>query len=361
MSDDDSWRPTASLAALRMRAELLHAVREFFRSRAYLEVETPVMSRDVVVDAWLEPYSTSTRWLADERSTCDAHASDVDGTELFLQTSPEFAMKRLLAAGAEAIFQVSRVMRQGELGRLHNPEFTMLEWYRVGDTHHEQMAFTEELVRHVFDRAATLHRDKSATDLSRTPPRLPPDPFTRMTYDKAFERYAGTRVLSLSVPELAALASTLRIEAPASLAPIEEERDAWLNLLLAGAVDPHLGKQRPTFLHDYPASQAALAKIRPDDPPVAERFELYIAGIELCNGYHELTDAAKLRRRIVRQAALRAKEGRRALPAESRLLAAMEAGLPACCGVALGFDRLAMLALGADSLAEVLAFPFERA
>ncbi|MEX0704754.1 MAG: EF-P lysine aminoacylase EpmA [Planctomycetales bacterium] len=353
MSARDSWRPAASLATLRLRAELLHAVRGFFRARGYLEVETPVLSHDVVVDAWLEPFVA--QWLPGERPTAGAEAD-----ELFLQTSPEFAMKRLLAAGATAVFQVARVMRQGEFGRYHNPEFTMLEWYRAGDTQHEQMTFTEELVRHVCSRAATLRDEDSTSPPPGGAIELPPAPFERLTYDEAFERYAGTRVLKLSVAELAELARQLRLGVPESLAPVEANRGAWLNLLLAGAVEPRLG-ERPQFLHDYPATQAALAKVRDGDPPVAERFELYVAGLELCNGYHELTDPAELRRRIARQSALRAADGRRVLPAESRLLAAMEAGLPECSGVALGFDRLAMLALGADSLAEVVAFPFDRA
>lgn len=351
----DMWRPSASLAILRMRAELLHSIRGFFRERGYLEVETPILSRDVVVDAWLDPFST--RWLADERGQSGAEGTGA-GDELFLQTSPEFAMKRLLAAGAPPLFQIARVMRQGELGRLHNPEFTMLEWYRPGDTHHEQMAFTEELVRHVFEQARTLRADDAG---GHEPVRLPTVPFERLTYDEAFERYAGTRVLELSIADLAELARRLDVGIPQSLAVREDERDAWLNLLLADVVDPQLGRERPVFLYDYPASQAALAKVRPGPPPVAERFELYIAGIELCNGYHELTDPAELRRRIAVHAAQRAREGRRPLPEESRLLDAMEAGLPECSGVALGFDRLALLAFGAESLAEVIAFAFERA
>jgi lysyl-tRNA synthetase class 2 len=167
------------------------------------------------------------------------------------------------------------------------------------------------------------------------------------------------RVLSLETSRLVELAKTHNVAVPDSLS--RDDRDGWLNLLLAELVEPHLGRNRPTFLYDYPASQAALARIRPGQPSVAERFELYVSGIEICNGYHELTDADELRRRINVQAEMRAADGRRKLPAASRLLACMDAGLPASAGVALGFDRLAMLALGKQALSEVLAFPFDRA
>jgi lysyl-tRNA synthetase class 2 len=181
----------------------------------------------------------------------------------------------------------------------------------------------------------------------------------RLSYDEAFEKFAGARVLSFDAAGLVDLARRLNVQAPDSLPP--DDRDGWLNLLLAETVEPRLCGEGPSFLYDYPASQAALARVRRESPPVAERFELYIDGIEICNGYHELTDAAELRERTREQARRRARDGRPALPLDNRLLAAMDAGLPPCAGVALGFDRLAMLALGAGSLDEVMAFPFERA
>jgi len=339
--------PSATLDALRRRAELLRVVRQFFDNHGYVEVETPILSRDVVVDAHLEPFCTV----------------DTDGTELFLQTSPEFAMKRLLAAGATpegctAIYQITRAFRREETGRLHNPEFTILEWYRVGDTHREQMEFTEELVRHVFshfERQLQIADTSSDSQLSTLNSQL----FERLSYDEAFERYLGTRVLHLSGGELRELAAGRGIPFPAGLT--DDDRDEWLNLLLAACVEPGLAAAGPVFLYDYPASQAALAVVRDERPPVAERFELYVAGIELCNGYHELTDPDELRRRIAEQAAIRARNNRRPLPADSRLLAAMCHGLPPCAGVALGIDRLALLALGGESLGDVTAFPIERA
>lgn len=265
---------------------------------------------------------------------------------VFLQTSPEFAMKRLLATGAEAIYQLGKVFRHGELGRLHNPEFTMLEWYRVGDTHHEQMTFVEEFVTAFADEVARL------TNTPHSP--LPSPHFERLTYDLAFERHAGSKVLTRPTDEIVAMARRLGVSAPDSLSP--DDRDGWLNLLLAERVEPHLGHDRPTFLFDYPASQAALACVRGEGrTAVAERFELYVQGIELCNGYHELTDADALRERIRQDSVA---SGQR-IPEPTRLLSAMEHGIPICSGVALGFDRLLMLSLGHHTLRQVIPFPFE--
>ncbi len=333
------FRPTASLETLQQRARLLTAVRAHFDAAGYWEVETPIVSRDTVVDAWLEPFST-----------CDA--TSADGSELFLQTSPEFGMKRLIAAGATAIYQITRAFRQGESGRLHNPEFTIIEWYRTGDSYHDQMDFVEEFVAAMFQ----LGGEFCATCGNGERVQLP---FERITYDQAFEKYTGSGVLNLTASELVRLAEKLNVQPTATLRA--DDRDGWLNLLLAERVEPHLGRQHATFLYDYPASQAALAMIRDDSPSVAERFELYVEGVELCNGYQELTDADELQRRIQQQSAIRSREGLPTLPLDNRLLDAMWAGLPTCSGVALGFDRLAMLALGKESLAEVTAFPHDRA
>ncbi|MBA3315783.1 MAG: EF-P lysine aminoacylase EpmA [Planctomycetota bacterium] len=337
MSDAFEFAPTASLDTLRHRAALLSFTRRFFDQHGYLEVETPLLSPDVVVDAHLEPFST--RFLPDPTSQ--------SGPELFLQTSPEFSLKRLLACGSGPVFEVFRAFRNGERGRLHNPEFTLIEWYRPGDSYLEQMNFTEEYVRDFFNEAAALRCGET---------RIIAKPFERLSYDDAFQLYAGQRVLRSTVEELAKLARDRDVPIPPYLLVAESSRDAWLNLLLAEVVEPHLGVERPTFLYDYPASQAALARVRGDDPPVAERFELYIDGIELCNGYHELLDAKELRRRNCEQNRKRAELGLRTLPEDSRLLAAMEHGLPACSGVALGFDRLVMIALGKDTIGGVRAF-----
>lgn len=331
--------PTASLRTLQHRAHLIAALRTFFTDAGYWECETPILSRDIVVDANLDPFTTT----------------DHRGRTMYLQTSPEAGMKRLLAAGATSIFQVSRVMRKGEVGERHNPEFTMVEWYRAGDTHHDQMDFVERLVRHVCEEGSRLSGE--VCDLE-TP--FWRQPFERLTYDDAFKRHAGTRVLNLTVSQLAGLARAQGVSAPESLAP--DDRDGWLNLLLAELVEPHLGRERPVFLHDYPASQAALAIIReePDRPAVAERFELYVAGLELCNGYHELTDPEELARRTQRERAIRRAAGHADLPGASLLEQALQSGLPPCCGVALGLDRLIMTALNCFDIREVIPFPDDR-
>jgi elongation factor P--(R)-beta-lysine ligase len=314
------FRPSASWEHLRLRADLLRRLREFFHRRGFLEVETPILSADTVVDRHLDPFSVT------------AH-----GRTLWLQTSPEFGMKRLLAAGGPAIYQVSRVFRQDEQGPLHNPEFTLVEWYRAGDGPDKGMQLTSELCDQLLARGLA----------------------ERLSYAEAFGRYAGLDPHTAPTAVLMTAAKTGPTPPPASLAA--DDRDGWLEWLLVERVQPHLGVARPTLLYNYPASQAALARIDPGPPPVAERFELYVSGIELANGYHELLCAAELRRRIAVANAQRQADGKSPLPSESRLLAAMEAGLPPAGGVALGFDRLVMLAVGAKTVAEVIAFPFDSA
>ena len=344
---EPDFLPTAALPVLRLRSEMLNWVRQFFRSKGFWEVETPLLSQDVCVDAWLEPFFVES-----------------GGSRFYLQTSPEFGMKRLLAAGAESIFQITRAFRQEETGRLHNPEFTMVEWYRVGDTYHQQMDFVEKLTHGFCHHAEVLARKingMEAADLKSVflDGVEPPESFCRMTYDDAFQQVFGDGVLSKSVADLRVLATTHGIEGPTSLA--EDDWDGWLNLLLSEVVEPMLAKRGTVFLYDYPASQAALARVRGSDPPVAERFELYFNGIEICNGYQELTDPQELRRRQAGQACKRQQAGLSSLPEHSRLLVAMDLGLPECSGVALGFDRLLLVTLGLSSLSEVTAFTFDRA
>lgn len=322
-----NFLPTASWINLRLRAELLRRLREFFAERGFLEVETPVLSADVTVDRHLDPLGVV---LAD-----DPRRPEV-GRRMWLQTSPEFGMKRLLAAGATAIYQVTRAFRNAEIGPLHNPEFTMVEWYRTGDGMAEGM---------------TLLSDLSDALLGRGPAK-------RLSYATAFDHDVGIDPHGASCDELRSAAARLAVAAPETLG---DDRDGWLDLLLTERVQPQLGQARPTILFDFPASQAALARVRDGNPQVAERFELYVEGIELANGYHELLDAGVLRRRNAEANVRRAADGKPQLPEESRLLAAMEAGLPPCTGVALGWDRLVMIAAGAKKLSEVMAFPTERA
>jgi lysyl-tRNA synthetase class 2 len=220
------------------------------------------------------------------------------------------------------------------------------------------MDFVEELVEGFFDRVATT-RKACAGERPATQPATPRRPFPRLTYDRAFDLALGHSVIGSSAAELQDLAKLIGLIAPPGLAL--DDVDGWLNLMLALHIEPTLARSPAVFLYDYPPGQAALARIRPDAPAVAERFELYLSGVEICNGYQELTDATELRRRIAAQSALRRRDGNRPLPAESRLLDAMDAGLPECAGVALGFDRLLMAAVGALSLAEVMPFPIDRA
>jgi lysyl-tRNA synthetase class 2 len=324
---NDDYRPSAPLENLRLRAKLLAKVREFFTARGFLEVETPILSADTAVDRHLDPIPVV---LADDPRQPSR------GRAMFLQTSPEFGMKRLLAAGATAIFQITRAFRNAEVGKLHNPEFTMVEWYRVGDELADAMTMISNLCQ-------TL---------------LGTRPAERVTYAVAFEKHAGLNPHQASTEELVGALERLKIAIPAGLS---DDRDGLLNLILAECVEPKLGQAAPTILYEYPASQAALAKLSDTSPPVALRFELYVRGIELANGYQELLDAGELRQRNAKANAARAADGKPKLPEESRLLAAMEAGLPPCTGVALGFDRLVMLAAEANSLANVIAFPIDRA
>ncbi|MFP3940994.1 MAG: EF-P lysine aminoacylase EpmA [Thermoanaerobaculia bacterium] len=339
------WRPEATLGRLRLRARLLDAVRGFFSARGVLEVETPLLAAATVTDPHLHSLATTlgaSSWAA--------------GRTLYLQTSTEYAMKRLLAAGSGPIYQLARAFRDGEAGRRHNPEFTLLEWYRPGVDHHRLMDEVEELVGAVL--GAVLSGPSGGL----------PGPAERLTYREAFRRHAGVDPFA-DPPERLAEAAREAAEGP--VPELADDRDAWLDLLMATAVEPGLrrspGSPRPraVFVHDFPPSQAALARVREPGPEggpaVAERFELFVDGIELANGFHELTDAAEQRRRFERDLAVRRERGLPEPPVDERLLAALDAGLPPSAGVALGFDRLVMLAAGAESIAEVLAFPADRA
>lgn len=322
------WWPAAGLEALRLRARLLASVREFFAARGVLEVETPCLGAATVTDPHL--HSLETR---------------LGGRACYLQTSPEYAMKRLLAAGSGPIFQLARSFRDGEVGRRHNPEFTLLEWYRPGFDHHRLMDEVEELLREV----AGIGAQSGA-------------PAERLTYAEAFRAHAGVDPFADPV---ARLAETARSASGGSVPDLGDDRDAWLDLLMGTVVEKGLGRNRATFVHDFPASQAALARVRdplPDGgPAMAERFELFLAGMEVANGFHELTDPVEQRRRFERDLVRRRERGLPAPPVDERLLAALEHGLPDCAGVAVGFDRLVMIAAGAESISEVLAFPADRA
>ncbi len=323
------WRPAAGLEVLRLRARLLAMVRGFFAERGVMEVDTPILSSAAVTDPHLDSFAT-------------VYAGPgTGGPVLYLHTSPEFPMKRLLAAGSGCIYQIAKVFRNGEAGRLHNPEFSLLEWYRLGFDPLRLIAEVAELV-------TLLLRD-----------RIPLQAPEYLSYGAVFERYLGLDPHTATVAELAACATAQALRAPPGMPP--DDPTPWLDLLLSHCIEPRLGQGRLSFIYDYPAAQAALARIRPDRPPVAERFELYLDGIELANGFHELTDAAEQRRRFERDNRRRAARQLPPLPVDERLLAALEFGLPDCAGVALGLDRLLMIAAGKTCLRDVLSFPLERA
>ena len=320
MSD---WRPTATLAALHRRADMLARVRAFFAERSVLEVETPVLSAAGVTDPQIE--------------SLVSRVTGMPG-EFYLMSSPEFAMKRLLAAGSGDIYQLCKVFRNGERGRWHNPEFTLLEWYRIG-----------------FDDAALMSEVERLVALLLAPERHLPAA-ERLTYAEAMRQYAGVDPHSADDRELDHAAQRLRVACAADL-----DRDAKLDLLMGLAVGPRLGRERPCFICDYPASQASLARLKPGLPRVAARFELYLDGIELCNGFHELANPAEQRARFEQDLATRRLRGQAEPRLDERLLAALAAGMPDCAGVALGFDRLAAIARGARRLSEVMAFSIENA
>jgi lysyl-tRNA synthetase class 2 len=322
---------------LRHRAEMLARLRQFFADRGFLEVETPLLDDEIIPELHIEPIAAGDcpLFLPAGVGAARSDPQEKGTVPFFLQASPELHMKRLLAEGLPAIYQVTRSFRRGERGALHNPEFTIVEWYRAGDGMDAGVALLDELCQHV---AAA-------------------PPATRTTYGDAFRKHAGVDPHRATYDELAATAARLGVAAPETLD--RNDRDEWLNLLLAMVVEPRLGAACPEILLDYPASQSALARtVMRDGVEVAERFELYWRGIELANGYHELTDAAALRERLKDVNRRRAADGRTALPLPKRLLAAMESpGLPSCAGCALGFDRLVMLACGATSIDDVMAFP----
>ncbi|ATF54519.1 elongation factor P--(R)-beta-lysine ligase [Morganella morganii subsp. morganii] len=325
MSDIAGWQPTAPIANLLKRAKIVNEIRHFFADRGVLEVETPTMSQATVTDVHLRAFET--------RFTGPGAAQ---GITLYLMTSPEYHMKRLLAAGSGPIYQMGRSYRNEEAGRYHNPEFTMLEWYRP---HYDMY----RLINEVDDLLQQTLECESAESLS---------------YQQAFLRYLDIDPLTAEKDKLREVAAKLDVS---NIADTEEDRDTILQLLFMVGVEPHIGLEKPTFIYHFPASQASLAEISSEDHRVAERFEVYYKGVELANGFRELTDAAEQRQRFERDNRKRASMGLPEQPIDENLLAALEHGFPECAGVALGIDRLIMLALGAERISDVIAFPVDRA
>jgi lysyl-tRNA synthetase class 2 len=318
----NSWQPTAPIQNLQRRAEILSQIRAFFAKRKVMEVDTHLLSHCAVSDPFIDSMQVNYQSLP---------GGDI--TPMFLQTSPEYAMKRLLCAGSGPIYQLAKVFRNGESGRRHNPEFTLLEWYQPGFNLPQLMLEVEELIQSI----------------------LPHQPFEYISYRDIFQR---TLHLDPFTASLAELKSACREQIEASFE--DEDRDTWLNLLMSHLIEPQLNS---TFVHSYPPSQAALAKITEDDhgTRVAARFEVYVQGIELANGYHELTDAQEQQKRLKADHDQRKQLGLPTYPLEMRLVQALEQGLPECSGVALGVDRLIMLALNCNHIQEVIPFSIDRA
>jgi len=322
MASAEHWRPGASRERLVLRARLRERVRAHFAATDALEVDTPVACASLPAERHIRPGRVT-----------------LQGRLGFLRTSPETHMKRLLAAGCGDCWQLGPVFRDGETGRLHQPEFTLLEWYRVGIDHHRLMDEVETLL-------AVVLGPGHAPPIAR-----------RVAWAEAFDAVLGLDPLAATVGDLRAAAAGFDVDTAVAF----DERADWLDWLLATVVAPRLSADAPLFIHAWPAAHAALARMDPGTPPTARRFECYWQGVELANGFHELADPGEQRRRFeAERAAIRA-DGGDPPALDEALLAALAAGLPGCAGVAVGFDRLVMLAAGAGHIDEVMAFGGDRA
>ncbi|KRG70673.1 EF-P lysine aminoacylase EpmA [Pseudoxanthomonas dokdonensis] len=319
------WQPTAGLDAIRLRARLNALIRGFFAERDVLEVETPILSRAGNTDANIASFQVQ----------FSGHV-DAGPRQRWLRTSPEFPLKRLLAAGIGDCYELGRVFRDGEAGGRHNPEFTMLEWYRVGWDHH---ALIDETVVLVQQALALVGRQAQVRVLD---------------YRQLFQEVLSLDPFSASVAQLQQPLSAFSINGEGL------QRDDWLDLLITHCIQPRFADDVITVVHDWPASQAALARIRPGQPPLAERFELYLGSFEIANGYHELNDAEEQRDRFLRDNRIRDQRGDIQPAIDHALLAALPS-LPDCAGVAVGVDRLLMAMLRSSTIAPLLAFDFAHA
>jgi lysyl-tRNA synthetase class 2 len=313
------WQPTASVETLKARANIIAKIRQFFAKKDVLEVETPLLSHATVTDPYIQSIAVPTH-----------------SKTFYLQTSPEYAMKRLLAFQSGSIYQICKSFRSGEVGQHHNPEFTMLEWYRTDFELHDLMDEMDELLQ------CLLNSPKAE----------------RLSYQEAFNRYLSINPHFADAITLQHCAKQHGIDQV--IGTDTTDRDTWLQLLMSDCIEPQIGKERPTFIYNYPSSQSALSRIRNDEIPVAERFEVYFKGLELANGFHELADAKEQRARFEHDLVKRRKLGYSEVPIDYYFLAALEHGLPNCSGVALGIDRVMMIALNKSHLKDVVSFTFDR-
>lgn len=324
----NEWQPTCSIGLLHLRAQLFAEIRQFFSARAVLEVETPLLSYCSGTDPQLDFFTTD-------------YCSPPLRHTLFLQTSPEFAMKRLLAAGSGSIYQLCKAFRNGESGRYHNPEFSLLEWYRVGFTLPQLMDEIAELICLVFKG----HRTLDATQ--------------RFSYQELFHRYTGLDPLVFSYQDYCAYAQDNHT--PEAVSICGYDHALWLDFIFSHKVQPRLGENALCMVYDYPACQSSLARINKSNPYVTDRVEVFINGVELGNGYYELTDAKEQDRRFDKEIAIRQQRNSPVTVKDKHLIAAMEAGLPECSGMAIGLDRLLMLLTNSANINDVLNFPVHRA
>ncbi len=318
-----AWKSGAAAEALKRRAGLLGQVREFFKCRGVLEVETPIISRFPTLDLHLESFSLRTGF---------------DHSLSYLITSPEYHMKRLLCTGIGSIYQIGKAFRREESGSLHNPEFTIIEWYRDGWDHWQLMEEVELLLDDLLNCGLA----------------------DRTSYGETFDRCLGISPSDVTLDHFKRICSDKKMSPPDSLTKADVSTDEWLDYLMGIVIAPGLGLEKPVFIYDYPASQANLARIHPDNSDIALRFELYFKGMELGNGFFELKDPDQQKSRFINENTLRKKAGKPELPIDDRLMAALKNGLPDCAGVAMGFDRIVMLALNKKSIDDVIGFSWDR-
>lgn len=322
------WRPSCSLKLLRLRAQLLQKIRAYFAAKGVMEVETPLLCHGIGSDPNLDFFTTQYHFAPRAET-------------LYLQTSPEFAMKRLLASGSGSIYQICKAFRNGEAGRFHNPEFTVLEWYQIN---FDLAALMDEIV-------ALLQYLGGDSPYCRQAQRL--------TYCEVFRRHTGLDALTFSVESYRHCASHHNLPEAGELCG--DNHVLWLDLLFSHLVQPHLGQQGICLVYDYPACQSSLARLKPAQPMLSERVEIFLRGMELGNGYYELADAEEQQRRFNAEIATRQKLNLPPTVADQRLLAALQSGLPDCAGVAIGLDRLLMALGDCEHLDAVIAFPLARA
>jgi lysyl-tRNA synthetase class 2 len=323
---NSEFQSLSNAEILTARSRLLQRLRDYFQRLEFIEVQPPVLCSEFVIDRHIDPIEL--------RMT---HPATHAETNWYLQSSPEAAMKRLLAdTGLQRIYSIGPVFRLGESGTWHNPEFTMAEWYRVGDDLHSACSLLDALMQSLLGCDAAIH----------------------IRFADAFSEYTGVDLFTASTKTLAAIADQFELGVAADYS---QDWDDWVNLIFSFVLQPRLGIDAPTMITHFPASQAALARLSADDVRTAERFEYFYQGVELANGYCELVDADELRRRCSVENGLRASDGKLPLPIPERLLSAMQSGLPAMSGCALGFDRVVALHTGSNSIKSVIVYPTDRA